>query len=96
MTINDIINKHYNEFYALCKNKDIAVAFSKTSEDVLHDIIFRAMNKFKNKEIDYDFGYNYLRRNIINQLRFQNNKIKEDPLVYTDNLTAYDCSIEVD
>lgn len=86
LKINDIIAKHYDELYKLCKNNDTAISFSKTSEDVFHDLLVRAITKFKDKPIDEEEGLAYLRKNLLNELHFQYSRKKDDILRFTDSV----------
>lgn len=90
MKINEIIEKNYNNLLKYIeKNRDVAIANSKTGEDIFHDILYTAMNKFKDEDISEEDGLSYIKKTLFYEQLFQQNKKSKDKLIFTDDLENY-------
>lgn len=94
MTINEIISKHYSSFYAMLKNKKIPIYNSLTAEDVLQNVMITAINKFGDKQIKEEEGFEYIKKSLKTELHFSFKRKANERLIYTDNLTIYDKETE--
>lgn len=75
MTIGEIIDKRYKELYRMAKRKNVVVSKHQTSEDVFQNVMLMALNKWKDEDLDEDFGFKYLKKSLAMELKFQFNKI---------------------
>lgn len=90
MTINHIIELHYDELYhQFARIKDKAIAQSRTDEDVIHDVMYVALKKYQNQDISEDEGLAYLKKALAMAKKFQKNKKSMD-LILIENLKVFD------
>lgn len=61
---------------------DIVVSGGKTSDDVLSDIIYTALKKYKGKEIEEEEGVVYIRKSFLNEIRFQYKRLKSEKVTF--------------
>lgn len=86
-TIKDIITKHYNELLAQC-TCDKVISQGRTECDILQDVCVTAMRKYKDKLIEEEEGYSYLKRTLFTEKHFQYNRLKSEIVIYMDDLTS--------
>ena len=84
-TINEIITKNFESLLSKC-NCDKVISEGKTDCDLLQDVCIRALRKFKEKEIDDDYGLNYLSMSLRAAMFFQKKRIGSDIISYVDNV----------
>lgn len=84
MTISGIINKHFWELSAMCRDIDKTISNSKTSEDVFQDVMVTAIKKYKTNDIAEEEGFEYLKKTLLLELHFQFKRKVKDILVFTD------------
>lgn len=70
MKIHDIVAKHYPHFLRLCTRTDTAIYGGKTSEDLLGEAVVTALNKFGNREIEEQEGFDYLQKTFLESCLF--------------------------
>ena len=90
MNIRQIINMHFNELSSLVKHSDIPIYCGNMSEDVLQNCFLVALNKFKDNEIEEEYGFNYLRNTICSEIKYAYRRKGRDNLIFVENLIAYD------
>lgn len=86
MTINEIIEKHYNKLYSYCVKNNVVVSQSRTPEDILQDVCLTALRKFKNENITEEDGLKYLKKNIFTEKHFQYSRKKNELIIFTDSV----------
>lgn len=86
MKIDKIVEKHYDEFKKMSLRPDNVVSGGKTSDDVLSDIIYTALKKYKGKEIEEEEGVVYIRKSFLNEIRFQYKRLKMEKVVLMTSL----------
>lgn len=59
MKINDIITSAYPHFYGECRTNNV-ISESRTSFDILQDIILQTLRHFKNKNVSWEDGFKYI------------------------------------
>lgn len=87
MNIRDILAKHYQDFFDMCLNRDIAVYGGKTSEDILNDCIITVINHFGEQDISEEEGYEYAKKVFLEEEMFAFKKKawdKEKMIIYTE------------
>lgn len=85
MKIKDVIEKYYDEFSGMVRNPDkIIEGGGRTSADILQDVCITAMNKYKNKDVDEEEAYNYIRKTLCTEWLFAPKR--KDIILYTDGL----------
>lgn len=90
MKINQIIELHYAELYQqFAKIKNKASANSRTDEDVIHDVMYVALRKFQNQEVEESEGLHYLMKSLAMAKKFQKNKKGHD-LILLENIKVLD------
>lgn len=89
MTISQVITKHYTQLKAKCHNDDRIISLSRTSQDVLHDVIMTALRKYRDQDIVEGDGLLYLEKTLWYELKFQRNRIDPKCMV-VDDLGKYD------
>ena len=77
MRIAEVIEKHYPTFRKMCKRKHTVLNEHLTSEDILQNVMLMAVNKFKDKEISEDEGYDYIKRSLAMELFFNKKKVND-------------------
>ena len=86
MLINEIIDKYYNTLNKkYVNNRNIALPFGMSGEDILQEVLMLSIRKFKNKDIPEEEGINYIKRNLYyrNHFAFSN---KDNDIIFTDTL----------
>lgn len=86
MKIEDIIEKYYEHFYNKIVRHNKVISQGRTPEDLLNDVCLTALRKYKNKEIDENEGYNYLKKTLYMENIFQYKRIKNETVIYTNSL----------
>ena len=92
MTINEVIEKHFKELKSLVKISDIPVYNGYMAEDVFQSCFLTAIKKFREKEVDENTALEYLKRTILNEVKFSYRRKKKDNLLLVENLLIYDKS----
>ena len=85
MTIGKIIDKYYDELLSQC-TCDKVISQGRTECDILQDVCVTAMRKYKEKDIDEEEGYTYLRKTLFMEKHFQYSRKKGEIVVYTDDI----------
>ena len=88
--IGDIITKHYHELIKLATASDIPVYNSLMVEDILQNCFLTALNKYKETDISEENGLNYLKKTILNEVKFSYRRKKNDRLLLVENLLVHD------
>lgn len=86
MTIGSIINAHFWELSAMCRDIDKTISNSQTSEDVFQNVMVTAMRKYKEKEIGEEEGFDYLKKTLLLELHFQFKRKVKEKIIYTDTM----------
>ena len=86
-TIRQVINNHYNELLGQCST-DKVISQGRTEFDILQDVCITAMRKFKEKDIDEEEGYSYLKKTLFTEKHFQYSRLKNEIVIYLDDLTV--------
>lgn len=84
MHINQVIEKHFNELGAMCRNTDKIISQERTSEDIFSDTIMVALNKYRNKDVDEETALDYIKKTLLLEFYFAPKRF--DNIIYTDNL----------
>lgn len=84
MHINQVIEKHFNELSAMCRNTDKIISQERTSEDIFSDTIMVALNKYRNKDVDEETALDYIKKTLLLEFYFAPKRF--DNIIYTDNL----------
>ena len=69
MKINDIVSSAYSEFCGLIVN-NMVISEGRTAEDLINDCMFQGLRKFKNKDVTWEDGYQYLKDTVFTELYF--------------------------
>lgn len=96
MTINEVITKHFFQLKALAKPSDIPVYNGNMIEDIFQSCFITAIKKFKNKDVDENIALEYLKRTILNEIKFSYRRKAKDRLLFVENIIVYDKSDEND
>lgn len=86
MKIADIINKYYDKLYKYCVVDNRVISQSRTPEDILQDVCFTALRKFKDDDIDEELGLGYLKKNIFTEHKFKYSRKKNELVIFTDEI----------
>lgn len=70
MTINEIISKYYGTFRQMLPCQNQTIYDGNTSEDMLHNIIITAINKYGNRQVEEEAGYEYLKKTLLMEIKF--------------------------
>lgn len=85
MTINEIIEKCYNDLHNTV-TPDRVISNSVTEEDLLNNMCIQAINKFKDQDISFEEGLNYLKKFLKYEQKFQYKRKNLDPHLYMASL----------
>lgn len=77
------------EFSGMVRNADTVIEDSRTSEDLFSDAMLTALRKYKDKDIDEQEGYEYIRKTLLTEFFFSKKRKKRDILVLSDTNTNY-------
>ena len=85
MTINEILTKYYNKLYnSVVKHNKVIVG--RTPEDLLNDVCLTALRKFADEDIEESDGLSYLKKTLYTENHFQYNRIKNETILFTDEI----------
>ena len=85
MNINDVISKHYRELLGQC-TCDKVISQGRTECDILQDVCITAMRKYREKDIEEEEGYSYLKKTLFTEKHFQYSRKKGEFIIYMDDL----------
>lgn len=91
MNVNDVITKHYDELHKYVSN-NVVISLSNTEEDILHNVLITAMNKYKNDEVEEAECLAYIKKTLYYEQKFQQKKKSKDLHIYMDDISAYNIS----
>ena len=86
MTINDVLTKHYDKLYKISVKHNKVISQGRTPEDLLNDVCLTALRKFKDKDIEEQEGLDYLKKTLYTESIFQYNRIKNEIVIFTDEI----------
>lgn len=90
MTINDVIEKHFRQLQSLAKPSDIPVYNGYMIEDIFQSCFITAIKKFKDEDVDENTALEYLKRTILNEVKFSYRRKSKDRLLLVENIIVYD------
>ena len=90
MTINEVITNHFFQLKALVKPSDIPIYNGNMIEDIFQSCFITAINKFKDEDVDENIALEYLKRTILNEVKFSYRRKSKDRLLLVENIIAYD------
>lgn len=88
MNVNDVITKHYDELHKYVSN-NVVISLSNTEEDILHNVLITAMNKYKNDEVEEAECLSYIKKTLYYEQKFQQKKKSKDLHIYMDDISVY-------
>lgn len=88
MTINKIIQKHYEQFYKMLPYPNKEIYDGLTMEDIFHNVLVTAINKFENSEIEEKEGFEYVKKTLLMEILFSKKRIKSNIV----SLDTVDCN----
>ena len=59
-------------------------------EDIFYFFFITAINKFKDDDVDENIALEYLKRTILNEIKFSYRRKSKDRLLLVENIIAYD------
>ena len=90
MSINDIINTHFEELSSLVKASPIPIYCGNMAEDVLQNCFLAALKKFHGEDLEEENGLRYLKNAILTEIKFSYKRKDRDKLIFVENLIVYD------
>ena len=87
MTISNVITKYYYALHSYC-NPDMAIAQSRTGEDILHDVCITAIKKYKENEVTEEEALSYLKKTLYTEQLFQKARLKKEKVIYMEDITS--------
>lgn len=69
MKINDILASAYTSLINICRDTRV-INEGKTCDDYINDVVLQALRKYRNKNVEWEEGYEYLTSNIYLELYF--------------------------
>lgn len=88
MTINEIIDKNYDCFYKMLPYPNKEIYDGLTMEDIFHNVLVTAINKFENSEIEEKEGFEYVKKTLLMEILFSKKRIKSNIV----SLDTVDCN----